>query len=409
MEFRSPVSGLHYPVRGEKKMIIPKLALRNLLGAGLRTWLNVVVLSFSFVAIIWTQGLYRGMSDQIEWATVDAEYGGGQYWHKGYDPYDPLSIQEAHSEIPGELQMLVAKNKATPILIRQGTIYPNGRITPILLKGIDRKQNILSIPSHLLHLEDNLIPALIGSRMALNNGLKAGDLVTVQWRDANGTFDARDARIVEIMKTNVQDIDNGQMWIPLDLLQTMSAMPDEATLVVLEKNVSPPQEITDWTFKSPDYLLQDIRALVRQKTIGASILYFVLLLLAMLAIFDTQVLSIFRRRKEMGTLMALGMTRIKIIELFTVEGTAHAVLAALVAALYGIPLLTYSAAKGLALPASTDSYGIAIGQKLFPTYSAGLVIGTTLLVLIVTTFVSFLPTRRIARLKPTDALRGKLS
>lgn len=390
-------------------MIIPKLALRNLLGAGLRTWLNVVVLSFSFVAIIWTQGLYRGMSDQIENATVDAEYGGGQYWHNGYDPYDPLSIQDAHSKIPEVLKMLVVKNKATPILIRQGTIYPNGRITPILLKGIDRKQNILSIPSHLLKLDDNFIPALIGSRMALNNGLKTGDLVTVQWRDANGTFDARDARIVEIMKTNVQDIDNGQMWIPLDLLQTMSAMPDEATLVVLDKNVSPPQEITDWTFKSLDYLLQDIRALVRQKTIGASILYFVLLLLAMLAIFDTQVLSIFRRRKEMGTLMALGMTRIKIIELFTVEGATHAVLAALVAALYGIPLLTYSAAKGLALPASTDSYGIAIGQKLFPTYSAGLVIGTTLLVLIVTTFVSFLPTRRIARLKPTDALRGKLS
>jgi putative ABC transport system permease protein len=390
-------------------MVIPKLALRNLLGAGLRTWLNVVVLSFSFVAIIWTQGLYQGMSDQIEQSTVDVEYGGGQYWYKGYDPYDPLSIQEAHGKIPAALHSLLVKNEATHILIRQGTIYPNGRISPILLKGIDRKQNILSIPSHILQVDDDFIPALIGSRMAMNNGLKTGDLVTVQWRDVHGTFDARDARIVEIMKTNVQDIDNGQMWIPLDLLQKMSAIPNEATLVVLKKSVSPPQEITDWTFKSLDYLLQDVRALVRQKTIGASILYFVLLLLAMLAIFDTQVLSIFRRRKEMGTMMALGMTRIKIIELFTVEGATHAVLAALVAALYGIPLLTYSAAKGLALPASTDSYGIAIGQKLFPTYSAGLVIGTTLLVLIVTTIVSFLPTRRIARLKPTDALRGKLS
>lgn len=111
----------------------------------------------------------------------------------------------------------------------------------------------------------------------------------------------------------------------------------------------------------------------------------------------------------MGTLMSLGMTRIKIIELFTVEGATHAVLAALVAALYGIPLLTYSATKGLALPASTDSYGIAIGQKLFPTYGTGLIIGTTLLVLFVTTLVSFLPTRKIARLKPTDALRGKMS
>jgi putative ABC transport system permease protein len=390
-------------------MIIPKLALRNLLGAGLRTWLNVVVLSFSFVAIIWTQGLYQGMSDQIEQATVNAEYGGGQYWHNGYDPYDPLSIQDAHGKVPAALQNLVANNKATPILVRQGTIYPNGRISPILLKGIDPDQKILTIPSHLLNRDDNFIPALIGNRMSTNNGLKKGDLVTVQWRDVHGTFDARDALIVEIMKTNVQDIDNGQLWIPLNLLREMSDMPDEATLIVLDKKVPPLQNISGWTFKNLDYLLKDVRTLIRQKTIGASILYFVLLVLAMLAIFDTQVLSIFRRRKEMGTLMSLGMTRIKIIELFTVEGATHAVLAALVAALYGIPLLTYSATKGLALPASTDSYGIAIGQKLFPTYGTGLIIGTTLLVLFVTTLVSFLPTRKIARLKPTDALRGKMS
>ena len=111
----------------------------------------------------------------------------------------------------------------------------------------------------------------------------------------------------------------------------------------------------------------------------------------------------------MGTLMALGMTRTKVIELFTLEGAFHSVLAALVAALYGIPLIAIAANKGFTLPSATDSMGFAIGEKLFPTYSPALVIGTTLLVCIVTTIVSFLPTRKIAHLKPTDALRGKMS
>ncbi len=61
------------------------------------------------------------------------------------------------------------------------------------------------------------------------------------------------------------------------------------------------------------------------------------------------------------------------------------------------------------MPEATDSYGFALGERLFPTYGAGLVIGTTVLILLVTTIVSFLPTRKIAKLKPTDALRGKLS
>jgi ABC-type lipoprotein release transport system permease subunit len=108
--------------------------------------------------------------------------------------------------------------------------------------------------------------------------------------------------------------------------------------------------------------------------------------------------------------MALGMTRGKVIALFTVEGALYAILAALIGAVYGIPLLAYFAAKGWALPAGTaDSYGLALSEKLFPTYSAGLVIGTTVLVFIITTIVSFLPTKKIAALKPTEALRGKIS
>ena len=42
-------------------------------------------------------------------------------------------------------------------------------------------------------------------------------------------------------------------------------------------------------------------------------------------------------------------------------------------------------------------------------YSAVLVAGTTVLVFLLTTIVSYLPTRRIAKLEPTDALRGKIA
>ena len=118
-------------------MFILKLAFRNILGAGLRTWLNVVALSFSFVAIIFLQGIYTGMNDQVERATIDAFYGGGQFWQKSYDPYDPLTLADAHAAIPAELEALVKNDQATPILIRQATIYPEGRFRTILLKGID--------------------------------------------------------------------------------------------------------------------------------------------------------------------------------------------------------------------------------------------------------------------------------
>ncbi len=390
-------------------MLTLKLALRNILGAGIRTWLNVVALSLSFVVIIFLQGIYTGLNDQVERATIDALYGGGQFWQKAYDPYDPLSLTDAHAVIPAELEPPVKNGDATPILMRQATIYPGGHFRTILLRGIDPNQKIISIPSFLLTGDGGSIPALIGSRMAKSIELQKGDELTVQWRDNHGTFDARDVRIVEVIKTPVQEIDNGQIWIPLDRMQTLTAMSGQATIVILKKDLTSPGAISGWEFKNLNFLLHDIHMLARSKTIQASIMFAVLLFLALLAIFDTQVLSIFRRRKEMGTLMALGMTRSKIIQLFTVEGALHGILAAFVAAIYGIPLLTYMARTGLALPQAYDSIGYAIGEKLFPVYSIGLITGTTLLVLVATTIVSFLPTRRISHLKPTDALRGKMT
>jgi putative ABC transport system permease protein len=359
------------------------------------------------------QGFYQGMNDQVERATIDGLYGGGQYWQERYDPYDPLTLEDAHALLPQQLQTLVDKSEGTPILIHLASIYPGGRFQSVLLKGIDPSQDVVSIPSSLLRPSGGVegdnggIPALIGSRMAKTTDLKKGDELTVQWRDVHGTFDARDVTIVDVFRTTVQEIDNGQIWIPLDRLQEITGMPGQATMVVVRKNLQSPGKISGWEFKSLNFLLSDLRMLVRSKTLGASILYVVLLFLAMLAIFDTQVLSIFHRRKEMGTLMALGMTRTRLIGLFTLEGALHGILAAILATLYGLPLLWYVARVGWELPEAIDQVGFALGERLFPVYTPVLVVGTALLVLIVTTVVSYLPTRKIAKLKPTDALRGR--
>lgn len=390
--------------------MILKLAVRNLLGGGMKSWLNAVVLSLAYVTIIWAQGLYQGMDRQVSRTMIDSAVGGGQYWVNGYDPYDPFTLQDAHLKVTGKLEELVQSGDAAQVLIVQSTIYPGGRVQAALLKGIDPDQKVLEFASSFLKGGGSDIPALIGSRMAQAAGLKDGDTVTVRWRNVHGTFDAQDLEIVQVMTTSVQVIDIGQVWVPLKRLEEMDGVENEATIVIVKKGLAPAGDVPGWTFRDLDFLLQDIKQLVRTKTIGASIFYVFLLFLAMLAIFNTQVLSIFRRRKEIGTLMAMGMTRGKVIMLFTTEGALYAILAALIGAVYGIPLLAHFESKGWPLPAGTaDSFGYAFSEKLFPTYGAGLVVGTIVLVFVITTIVSFFPTRKIAKLKPTDALRGRLS
>jgi ABC-type lipoprotein release transport system permease subunit len=103
------------------------------------------------------------------------------------------------------------------------------------------------------------------------------------------------------------------------------------------------------------------------------------------------------------------MTQGQVITLFTVEGGMHAVLAAILGSIYGIPFLAWQAKIGYAMPVdSTEDFGMALAEKIYPVYSIGLIVATTLIILIVTTIVSYLPARRISKLKPTDAIRGKI-
>lgn len=385
-----------------------KLAIQNLIGAGLRTWLNVVVLSFAFVVIIWHKGLLDGWDRQAKQDMVKWEFGAGQFWQKNFDPFDPFTLNDSHAPVPQEFDNLLIEKKIAPVLITQGTLYPQGRLYSILVKGIDPLQKVINVPSSKLISENGETPAIIGSGMAAATHLKEGDLVIMRWRDKNGAFDATEITIKSVFKTNVPTVDINQVWLPLEKLRNMMLMPGEATIIITGEKPGSPPTLKEWDFKSPAFLLSDLEKIIKSKSIGGMLVWGILLLLAMLAIFDTQVLSIFRRQKEIGTYIALGMTRGQVVQLFTVEGAMHSVLAAIVGAIYGIPLLANQAINGMALPFKSSDYGLAFSERLYPVYSIGLIISTVLMVLTITTLVSYLPARKISKLNPTDALRGKI-
>jgi ABC-type lipoprotein release transport system permease subunit len=188
----------------------------------------------------------------------------------------------------------------------------------------------------------------------------------------------------------------------------MLAVPGEASLVVVGKGIGAGQPVgSGWIWRDLDFLLADIVEMIKFKSAGNYLMYGLMLLMGLLAIFDTQVLAIWRRRREIGTLMALGMDRVRVIGLFTIEGALHGLLALVVGAVYGIPILALTGAKGIPVPEMMSDMGMPVPPVLYPAYGLRLVVATTLVVFISVTVVSMLPASNIAKLKPTDALRGK--
>ena len=389
-----------------------KIALKNLLGARLRTWLNVFVTATSFFMIIFISAMYDGMREHAMQVSIDTEIAGGAYWHPEYDPLDPMTFEDAHSVPPDAVRALVDQKKAIPVLVSQASIYPNGRIMPVIMKGITPEQNIVNMPTQMLANNDEVtIPVLIGQGMANDSKLEVGDSFTIRWLDADRTYGADEGIVVHIMDTENFKLDKGHIWVPLEKAQTMLAMEGEATYVTYAEGLSIVENKGDWVLRDVKYLIRDMEALIKADEPNAAIMYIILLTLAAMGIFNAQVLSIFRRGKEIGTLMALGMTRSRVVGLFTLEGGLNAFLAVIMTVILFGPVLWYFGAYGinLGIDYSEGQIGLIIAKRLIPVYSIGLLITTTIVVSIIVLIGSYMPSRRIARMKPTDALRGKVA
>jgi len=238
--------------------------------------------------------------------------------------------------------------------------------------------------------------------------LQAGDYVSARWRNVKGTFDAGDIKIIKVIDIVAPLSDRDQIWIPLERLRNMMQAPEQATIIIVEKDKTNIHSNSgDWIFKDQNFLLKDLNENISRKKIYSTFLYFILIGIALLAVFDTQVLSIFKRRKEMGTLMALGMTKWSVIILFSIEGCLTGIIAFIAGSLYGIPILYFLAKKGIVLPQMILQSQFALGLTLYPKYGLRLYVVTGLILFISVIIISFLPTRRITKLKPTDALKGK--
>ena len=377
-----------------------KLAFKNLFGAKLRTLLNVFVLSFSFVIIIFLNSIMDGWDQQAQKDSVEWEFGEGHLLHNDYDPLDSYTILDGHGEIPKRSIGM------TPVLERQASVYPQGRMIGVVLKGIPADQKILKLPTKKLNQNKDEFPVIIGKRFAVSAKLKKGDRVQIRWRDKNGTYDANTIIIEEIFDSNVPNIDNGKIWIDIEKLWKMTGLENQATYFILDQDFRK-GSFDSWTYRSKTTLLKNLKDLIDQKKASQSVIFGLLLAIALLAIFDTQILSIFRRQKEIGTYIALGMTRLRVVRLFTIEGSVYSIMALIFGSIYGIPFFIYMSKAGFPIPPADQKLGIAIADVIYPVYGLKLILLTILTVIISATVVSYLPARKIAKLNPVLALKGK--
>lgn len=391
--------------------MIFKLALKNIIGYGWRSLINIFILFIILTGMIWMDAMYYSWlrlarTQQQEW-----EYASGILRAKSWDQYDVFSWETSYAPIPEQVKPLVKKGEAVPILLSPAVLYPGGRMVSAVVKGIPRNQTLLKFPSDkLVEQSPGYTPALIGKQMAKSSRLAAGDIVTMRIKDSEGAYNTLDLEIVEVIDNPVPTMDMGTIWIDLEELQNVKLLPGMATSISSHSDTLAEVNDPEFQYLTPKELFAFLDEIMKTENFSKYMIYGLLMFLAMIAVFDSQALAVFKRRKEIGTFAALGMTKGQIIRLFTAEGVLYFLFAIVMTAVLGFPLFWYFATTGYVLPSGYDDFAIAgMTDAIRFSYPPTLVLSVIFWVGLITTVVSWLPARKIANMKPTDALRGKVN
>jgi ABC-type lipoprotein release transport system permease subunit len=262
--------------------------------------------------------------------------------------------------------------------------------------------------------------AVLGALMARNLGIGVGDGFVVLGSKLDGGVAALALRVSGIVETGSTDLDRALVRVHLAALQDEFGLGDRAHMIVLRLetfelatallpriNAAIAPLATNAVALSWQQLMPEMSQTIQLKRAGSLVMFGLIALLVTFSVFNSFMMSVFERTREIGMLLAIGMRPGSIVGVLQVEAAWLALLGA------GIGV-----ALGAALMALVQHVGIPLGgmagdlaqryhmpARLFPALDVDTLIAAPLLMLCATQLAALIPALRIRRLEPVDALR----
>jgi putative ABC transport system permease protein len=257
------------------------------------------------------------------------------------------------------------------------------------------------------------VEALIGTGVARSMSVKVGDGLTILAVTADGALNGIDVQIVGIVNTGYKEVDDRYLRITLPSAQRLLQTDRVTNLVVgldatentdsVAAELGPrlsglPQELTlkKWIDLATYY--KQVRTMFDGIFLFLGVIVFFMVLMASV---NTVLITMFERVREIGTMLAMGTPRRWVVALFMVEATLTGVLGALVGLAAGNLLGALLNASGLHLPPPP---GTTFNMNFRVLYEPGLMIASSLLVIVSLAMASIWPAIRASRLQIVEAL-----
>lgn len=258
----------------------------------------------------------------------------------------------------------------------------------------------------------------IGSALAEQLDVERGGLVSISAFGPNGDLDMRDFEISEVLRRGAP-WQNYFVYLTLEDLQTLMGVGNAVS--VLKVRIDTGTRGADASAARLASILatgdQGLRVDTYEKTgqmflgiikateIQAALVEITLLIAIALGVAGAQILSVHERRREIGTMTALGTSRRLIRAIILTEGAILSLAAGVVGAGIGIAVTLVLGVTGFDVNAEAFHWMVG-GPQVVPRVDLLRIVVTLAGLVVVTTVAGLYPAERASRLVAVEALRG---
>lgn len=276
---------------------------------------------------------------------------------------------------------------------------------------------------------------LLGRSLMAKLGVEVGDRVNALFSTSFGSPRVATFRVSGKMPSGLRMLDESTAYIPLDVAMGLLDMDGSVTEVVvfgksaglasrLEAEVR--RALAEMAGASagsgasvsagaslrglavvPWNEHNELIAFVSKAEAIYTVIYVFLVILASFVVFNTQLMVVSERTREIGMLSALGLSPESVRRLFTIEGAILAVAGSAGGALLGAVFNVWFGRVGIDLTGVTQAMSseILLTPRLYPIADYRVLLYSFVLGVAVTTMAVYIPARAAGALKPTEALR----
>jgi putative ABC transport system permease protein len=399
------------------------LALRNLWRQRVRSGIALSAIFFGVVALLLSGGFIEWVFFAMREATIESRFGHIQAVRPGYftfgtaDPYRYL-LPEKSPELTN-IEAISEVRLVTPRIAFGGLVSFGETTVSFLGEGVDpAKEAIIGRQLHITHGEQlsssDARGLILGEGLAMNLGVKIGDRVVLVTTTETGSINAVDARVRGIFYTSSKVFDDVALRAPIRMAQNLlrttgthvwvvlleSTDKTDVTLTKLKAQLPTNKsglEFVGWK-ELDEFYNRTVSLFSRQ----LNVVRIILAVIIVLSVSNTLTMTVLERTNEIGTLMAIGLKKRKILRIFIAEGFVLGLSGGVIGLIIGLVLAWIISSVGIPMPPPPGMQRGFVGEI---RVTLMLVINSFAFAAVSAAAASIYPAWKASRLGIVDALR----